>query len=61
MNSSYDDWRLGNGETIWDCENCTITGEEEEFEEYSWYDADRDRQCKFLCRKCIDRIEEGDV
>jgi len=60
---NYDNWKLDNGEVEGcQCEGCDeVFRDEEDVQEYSWRDADFDKQTKFLCDKCIERIQDGGV
>lgn len=54
---TYDTWKLDNNEPDkYDCEICGDLFDSEDLEEVTYYDADRDKQCHFMCIKCMEEI-----
>lgn len=62
-NQQYDNWKLDspNYSDQYDCERCDELFDESDLQEVTYLDADGDRQTKFICGSCLDRINEGDV
>lgn len=61
----YDNWKLSTPDYYDDdrveCERCNDLVNDETMQEYSWIDADGDRQTKFICENCVAKIEMGDI
>ena len=58
----HDEWKLATPEytDLVTCERCDDLFEEAQVNEISFRDADGDRQNRFCCGGCTDRIFEGD-
>ena len=42
------------------CELCDEVFHEDDIQEFTYKDADGDRQTRFICPSCIDKINQGE-